>query len=713
MPLTGKCEARTGHWGDMIAHSVADQLRLIDRAVTTLTRSTEALLRATDETALLKDICRIAVDVAGFRLAWVGYAHTDISKTVRPVAIAGRGQSFIEEISVSWADTPLGQGPIGNAIRSGRSQVVHDTAQDPGFAPWREAALRHHFRSVLSLPLGQGDDRIGALNICASERETFDPEVIRLLEDLARNLTYGIGALRMKAEHEQAVRDLAESEERYRSIIELTPDAIIVHSQGTILFANQASARVFAAGQQDLLGRHVIDLIHGDFQDEVSRRIADPPRQRQVTEYRMKRLDGSEFEAEIAATTIAFHGLPARILVIRDVTERMQVQQQLVQAAKLATLGEMAAGLVHELSQPLNIIRLTAEGALLFIERGKATPEWQAQQFQLVADQAQRTAEIIDDIRIFSRRDTSPVQVFDAAAAIASALGVLEGQLRPDDIHLITDLPQLPVPIRGRRVQLEQVVMNLLSNAQHALKEKREDESADTADWTAEITVSAKRLGHDLIITVADSGPGIPPAVRARIFEPFFTTKEAGRGTGLGLSVSFGIIASMGGCLKVVDRTGGACFAITLPVDEDSTLAVGENKDLVPDAAAMDSHIMVVEDEPTAGATLGRYLNELGYRVTVCVNGNEAWQVFTTDPADVVITDLRMPAGGGEQLVEKLRDFDPLMPIVIVTGHLGATERLAENLNDDRCAVLKKPIPLGKLAEIIATFLKPPADDGS
>lgn len=252
--------------------------------------------------------------------------------------------------------------------------------------------------------------------------------------------------------------------------------------------------------------------------------------------------------------------------------------------------------------------------------------------------------------------------------------------------------------------------MNLLSNAHHALKEKRERETPP-AGWTACITVSARRDGGRLLITVADTGPGIPQAMRARIFEPFFTTKEAGRGTGLGLSVSFGIIAAMGGRLEVTDRAGGACFVITLPVDEEGTLAASELRDRPPSAATpLDGHIMVVEDELTAGETLARYLKELGYRVTVCGSGNEAWDTFMGDPADVVITDLRMPAGGGEQLVEKLRDYDPLMPIVIVTGHLGATERLAENLQDDRCAVLKKPVPLGKLADIIADFLKPPSD---
>lgn len=696
----------------MIAHSVADQLRLIDRAVTTLTRSTEALLRATDETALLEDICRVAVDVAGYRLAWVGYARDDAPLSVTPVAVAGRGQSYLDEVAVSWTDQ--GQGPTGTAIRTGLAQVVHDIETDARFVPWREVARAHALRSALALPLNLGAEHMGALTIYASEPEAFDPDVIRLMEDVARNLAYGIGALRMKAEHERAVRELAESEERYRSLVELTPDPILVHSQGTIVFANQAAARVLAAPDGGLLGLPLLDLIHQDAREEVRRRILRPPAQRQVSEYRMARLDGSEFEAEIAATTITFHGLPARILVIRDITERKQVQQQLVQTAKLATLGEMAAGLVHELSQPLNIMRLTAEGALLFIERGKATPEWQAEQFQQIADQAQRTAEIIDDIRIFSRRDTSPVQVFDALAAVSAASSVLAGQLRPDEISLVTELPDHPVLVRGRPVQLEQVVMNLLSNAHHALKEKRED-TAPGAPWHARITVAARRAGGNLVVTVSDTGPGIPPAVRARIFEPFFTTKEAGRGTGLGLSVSFGIIAAMGGRLEVLDQDAGtgASFAITLPIDEEGTLAAGELRDRPPVAApAMDGHIMVVEDELTAGETLGRYLKELGYRVTVCGSGNQAYDSFMADPADVVITDLRMPAGGGEQLVEKLRDFDPLLPVVIVTGHLGATERLAENLQDDRCAVLKKPVPLGRLADIIATFLKPPADCG-
>ncbi|HSV29114.1 MAG TPA: ATP-binding protein, partial [Candidatus Omnitrophota bacterium] len=668
----------------MIAHSVADQLRLIDRAITALARSTEALLRASDETSLFDDICHIAVDIAGYRLAWVGVARPEDGKPVTPVAQAGMGEAYVSEIRVSWADSVLGRGPIGTAIRSGLTQVVTDTETDPRFEPWREAARRYGFRSVISLPLGGAGDGIGALNIYASEPDAFDEDTVRLLEDLARNVTYGVRALRMKVEHDRAVRDLAESEERYRSLIELSPDAIIVHSQGTILFANAASARVFGTDSPlGIVGRPVLDFVHEDSRETVSKRMRKPPVGRQVFDYRLARADGGDFEAEVVGTNITFHGLPARLLVVRDVTDRKQVQEQLVQAAKLATLGEMAAGLVHELSQPLNIMRLTAEGALLFIERGKATPDWQAQQFQMIADQAQRTAEIIDDIRIFSRRDTTPVQAFDALAAVRSAIGVLEGQMRPEGIELTLDLPDQPMPVKGRRVQLEQVLMNLVSNALHAVKEKRDGEGEG---WQPRLRVAAHTQGSHVVVTVADNGPGIPTAVRARIFEPFFTTKEAGRGTGLGLSVSFGIVTSMGGRLESVDQPEGACFALTLPLDEDPELAEAPEQPAAPaPAVALEAHIMVVDDETKAAETLAHTLREMGYRVSLCSSGSQAYDLFMADPADVVITDLRMPAGGGEQLVEKLRDFDPLLPIVIVTGHLGATERLADSLQDDRC----------------------------
>lgn len=544
----------------------------------------------------------------------------------------------------------------------------------------------------------------------ADRADAFDPLTVRLLTAVARNLVHGIAALRMKARHDQTSRDLMESEERYRSLIEITPDAIIVHSHGTILFANPASVEMFSAPPDTtLVGRPLLDMVHDESQSMAVSRISNPPSGTYLGQYKLVRLDGRIFDAEVTACPITFRGITARLLTIRDVTERTQAQEQVLQTAKLATLGEMAAGLVHELSQPLNIIRLASEGALMLIERGKATPEWQTQQFQLVAEQSERAAEIIDNIRIFSRRDTAPLQVFDAMQAVVSAMDVLSGQLKPDGITLSLQTPPQPSPIRGRRVQLEQVVMNLLNNAHHALKDAK---CRMPKNWHGEIAISAEHSGENLLIHIIDNGPGIPDAIRSKIFEPFFTTKEAGRGTGLGLSVSFSLIATMGGRLQVVDSNAGAAFAIHLPlVQGNLPLTPASRPPCAPLHGAFGhAHILVVDDETAAADALAHYLRTLGCRVSIAGTGERAWELFSADPADVVITDLRMPAGNGEELVEKLRDFDPLLPIIIVTGHLGATEKLADNLQDDRCAVLRKPLALGNLGEIVATFLQPPAE---
>jgi two-component system, cell cycle sensor histidine kinase and response regulator CckA len=691
----------------MTTTSARDRLERMDRATAMLTQATGALVCAYDEPSLLTEICRIAVHTTGFSLAWIGFAHRDAHSTVMPVARVGRAAAYPDEIRVSWGDNEFGHGPVGTAIRTGTTQVVEDMDTSPVFAPWLPKARHYGFRSCVSLPLSSDDERLGALTLYADEPGAFDATTVRLLQDLARNLGYGIGALRTRAEHDRAIRDLAESEERYRTLIELSPDAILVHMAGRILFANQASAGVFGAPCTATLITHsLLDLVANDSRAAFIERIASPPTGRLLADYHLCRLDRTPFDAEVLSNAITFQGEPAHLLVIHDVTERQQIQAQLLHTAKLATLGEMAAGLVHELAQPLNIIRLTAEGALLFIERGKASPEWQAEQFQQIADQTERTAEIIDDIRLFSRRDDdSPPQLFDAITAVAAAAGTLAHHFSPDELELVTTLPPGPIPVLGRKVQLEQVVMNLVANARHAIRDRKSQ--AVPAEWRGKVEVSAIIAHGEIRITIADNGPGVPPELERRIFEPFFTTRESGQGTGLGLSVSFGIVKSMGGRLELESSRAGARFTITLPMDSAS-LPADADEPAVAAFSPTDAHIMVVDDEMTAGETLARNLGELGWRVSVCSSGNEAWRCFTDDPADVVITDLRMPGGDGEKLVEKLRDYDPLLPIIIVTGQMAAAERLAETWADDRCAVLKKPAALNRLGELIAGFLQPP-----
>jgi PAS domain S-box-containing protein len=483
------------------------------------------------------------------------------------------------------------------------------------------------------------------------------------------------------------------------SLIDMIPDAVMILRQGEITFANPIAARMFAlARPEDLVGHHFLEVVDGDSADLVVRRLANPPPDDIISHYRLRRFDGDVFEAEIISRAIDHQGHPSRVLVVRDFAERSRIHEQMLQTNRLATLGELAAGLVHELSQPLNVIRMAAEGALMLIGQGKASPDWQTQQFALVAEQADRAAQIIDDIRIFSRRDRGPAQPFDAIAAIRAGAEMLRAQLAPDEIELILDLPIEPAMVLGRRIQLEQVVMNLITNAHHALCD---DMTPKPADRVGRVAVSAVIGPARMRITIEDNGPGIPAELRARIFEPFYTTKMPGRGTGLGLSVSFGLIASMNGSLTVEDCPHGALFVISLPLDADEVASPPP-----PPAGFADVHVLLADDQ--TDDALAEALRGLGCRVSTACDGTAAWVLFQNDPADVVITDPMMPTRDGEALINRLRDFDPWLPIVIATGQPGSVAGIAGRLGDERCVVRAKPLDRRGLAEMIGAFLTPP-----
>jgi len=181
-----------------------EQLRRVNRAHQALTICNQALVRATDEPAFLQEICRIIVDIAGYRLCWVGYAEADQARTVRPVAAAGYGLDYLETVHVTWADTERGLGPVGTAIRTGKTCECKDVAGDPRFAPWREEARRRGYGSVLAIPLTAVGQILGALTICAAEPEVWGDAEMELLQALANDLAYGITALRTRIEREKA-----------------------------------------------------------------------------------------------------------------------------------------------------------------------------------------------------------------------------------------------------------------------------------------------------------------------------------------------------------------------------------------------------------------------------------------------------------------------------------------------------------------------------
>jgi C4-dicarboxylate-specific signal transduction histidine kinase len=258
------------------------------------------------------------------------------------------------------------------------------------------------------------------------------------------------------------------------------------------------------------------------------------------------------------------------ILVGAEETERRAAQAVINQSAKMIMLGEMATGMAHELNQPINIIHMAAQNALAELEPAEPdtpTPspttekaEFVLSKLKTILSQTKRAADLIYHLRIFGRLPRDKAVPFDARQACSDALMLIGEQVRLRGIAVHMEVGDLPAIVLGHKTMLEQVLINLMSNARDALGAAEADEK--------KIAASCRVGDRKVVIEVSDNGPGIPETIRSRIFEPFFTTKEVGRGTGLGLAISYGIVTDMGGSIAVVPSDRGTKIRIELPAIE-------------------------------------------------------------------------------------------------------------------------------------------------
>jgi C4-dicarboxylate-specific signal transduction histidine kinase len=239
--------------------------------------------------------------------------------------------------------------------------------------------------------------------------------------------------------------------------------------------------------------------------------------------------------------------------------ELREKQEQLIQAGKLATLGELTTGIAHELNNPLNNIGLFVGNAVDRIDLGAVDPDALRTELSKAMEQVRKATEIISHLRTFGRAATIVYEPVDIASVIERSLSLVREQLRLREISVSVEPGAEPIVVHGNEIQLEQVFVNLLTNSRDALAD------ADRK----QIWIRCKRRPPMAVVTFADSGPGVSPDLEARIFDPFFTTKEVGAGTGLGLSITYGIVSEHAGTIAVGEREGGGAeFRIELPLAE-------------------------------------------------------------------------------------------------------------------------------------------------
>ncbi|MBD9460226.1 PAS domain-containing protein [Pseudomonas sp. PDM05] len=364
-----------------------------------------------------------------------------------------------------------------------------------------------------------------------------------------------------------AAEHVKQSEERYRILVEDSPAMICRYRPDlTLTFGNTPLANYLECRPEQLPGLNLADWLSAEQRDSFVQRIGRLTPEFPVSTAEISlQLPGREHAWWVWSDRGVFDEQGALVevqAVGRDNTEVRRSQQQLTQSAKMATLGEMATGLAHEINQPLNVMRMAIVNVLKRVRDGDAQIDYLTEKLQRIDTQVQRAARVVDHMRVFGRRSEVEQHPFDPAQAVEGTLSLLSEGLRGKGVELRLTPPDFTAQVKGHVDQLEQVLINLIVNARDALLGQREKQP-QLRPW---IAMHSEHDGRHVRIWVEDNGGGIDPRLLERIFEPFFTTKPIGVGTGLGLSVSYGIVENMGGRLSVSNGEHGARFCVELPL---------------------------------------------------------------------------------------------------------------------------------------------------
>jgi PAS domain S-box-containing protein len=507
----------------------------------------------------------------------------------------------------------------------------------------------------------------------------------------------------------EAERARRRTEAQFRYLMEIAPEPFGIVREGRFVYANQAYARALGVERVEELYARPISAILEPAEGEALR-----ARERFVLDggqlapkiYTARRRDGTTVQLESCSGPCDFEGEPAVITMARDVSARKALEAQLLQADRLAAIGTMAAGVAHEINNPLAYLMLNLDWIARKLPEGARDPASVEALIELLHEAhrgAERVASIVRELRAFSRADGETRKRVDLAAVVRSAIKMAGHEIRHRG--LVTTSFQPAGAVWANESRLEQVLLNLLLNAAHAMPESRLASN--------EIRVRVRPEGRDgVVLEVSDNGEGIPQEILARIFDPFFTTKPRGSGMGLGLSICHGIVTGLGGRITVKSSpTDGTTFRVTLPTTDQKDTEVEPAASAAPASQAPTrAKVLVVDDEIPIANTL-RELLGANHDVTAATSVRDAMAAIeaseSNDPEsqrdfDVIFCDLMMPGKSGMELYEDLLHSAPALAkrVVFMTG--GAfTARAAEFLTAVGNRRIEKPFSLGLIERIV------------
>jgi signal transduction histidine kinase/DNA-binding response OmpR family regulator len=686
-------------------------LERLSRVYSVLSAVNGTIVREKDTQAMLEAVCRIAVEKGKFRMAWIGMFNHE-TQELRSVASSGAVDGYTDWIRINPREQADGTGPAGRCLLSGEHAVCNDIAHDPLYLPWRDEALRRGYQSSGGFPLRVEDQVVGVFNLYADVPGFFNDEELRLLDELAMDISFALEIDRREKERRRAEDELRWQTAFLEAQVDSALDGILVEdSQGRRILQNQRLNELWKipqpiaaanddAAQMSFITNRLKDP--GKFSEKVAWLYAHPD---DVSHDEIELVDGTvldRYSSPVRDKTGKYYG---RIWTFRDITQQRKLEEQFRQSQKMEAFGQLASGVAHDFNNILAVIQLQAEllkyEANLSLEQLGSADE--------IAQAAQRATKLTRQLLLFSRQQTMQPHDLNLSEVVANLAKLLQRTLG-EDIQVQFKHPSEPLLIHADAGMLDQILLNLTVNARDALPKGGritiETSAAEFDDITAIQTPQA-RAGAFACLSVADTGCGIPPEILPRIFEPFFTTKEVGKGTGLGLATCFGIVQQHKGWISVCSEVGrGTTFRVYLP---RLRKASDENASRPAPASIRGGSetILLVEDESALRTAVRTALTRLGYRVLEAATGAEALAIWQQDRDAIrlLLTDLVMPGGlTGKDLADELLKQNPKLKVIYVSGYQ-AEFAAQDSLLKEGVNFLVKPFESHKLALTVRNCL--------
>ena len=515
-----------------------------------------------------------------------------------------------------------------------------------------------------------------------------------------------------------ADRALRESEERLRSLFANSSDLIVILDEGgRISYSSPNRQEILGQVPEDQVGRSARGLpnVHPEDRNRANalwKQVYAEPGAEVTAQVRVAHGEGGHRMLEIKAKNLldkpAIRGV---VVNARDVSERIELEDQLRQAQKMEAIGRLAGGVAHDFNNLLTGIQGYAQLALDEVDPTGTAFEY----LKEVLVSSERAERVTRQLLAFSRRQMMAPRVLNLNRALLEMHGMLI-RLIGEDVRLETDLADGVGCLRVDPGQLEQVVLNLAVNSRDAMPDGGELRISTRRVHLDHASLEGEEEGLEpgwyVELTVQDTGAGMQPGTLSRVFEPFFTTKALGKGTGLGLSTVYGIVRQSGGVIRVNSEVGkGTRFRVYFP-------AVDETPDTPPEQAPQGDHqgretILLVEDDASVRGLAEKVLARQGYQVVTAIDGREAVDLLADgwlDRLDLVLSDVVMPHMGGRELLERIRQDRPGLPTILMSGYTDDVilRHGARNVASD---FLEKPFTPATLVERVRAVLDAPAAD--